>query len=88
MESFFSAMSPRRRHLVLLVIIIVAWAISTRNKFVKLRNRLFGNPNYVSNPAYYIKPAELNNVTVLGGTVILGHVPIDMKPAKFQPLDY
>lgn len=60
----------------------------SRSKFVKLRNRLFGNPNYVSNPAYYIKPAELSNVTVLGGTLILGRVPIDTKPAKFQPLDY
>lgn len=59
-----------------------------RAKFVKLRNRIFGNPNYTSNPTYYIKPAELENVTVMGGTVILGHVPIDMKPAKFQPLDY
>ncbi len=59
-----------------------------RNKFVKLRNRLFGNPNYVSKPTYYIKPAELESVTIMHGTVILGKVPIDMKPAKFQPLDY
>ena len=60
----------------------------TRKKFVKLRNRIFGNPNYVSNPVFYIKAAELENVAVMGGTVILGNVPIDMKPAKFQPLDY
>lgn len=60
----------------------------TRNKFVKLRNSLFGNPNYVSNPTYYIKAAELESVTVMGGTVMLGNAPIDMKPAKFQPLDY
>ena len=42
----------------------------------------------MSNPTYYIKPAELDNVVILGSTVILGQVPIDMKPAKFQPLDY
>ena len=62
----------------------------SRAKFVKLRNRIFGNPNYVSNPAYYIKWAELDNVTVFEstGTVIVGQVPIDIKPAKFQPLDY
>ncbi len=60
----------------------------TRAKFVKLRNRIFGNPNYVSNPAYYIKAAELENVMVVGGAVIMGNVPVDMKPAKFQPLDY
>lgn len=60
----------------------------SRSKFVKLRNRLFGNSNYMSNPTYYIKPAELDNVVILGSTVILGQVPIDMKPAKFQPLDY
>ena len=59
-----------------------------RKKFVKLRNRIFGNPNYVSNPVYYIKAVELENVVVMGGTVILGNAPIDMKPAKFQPLDY
>lgn len=60
----------------------------TRKKFVKLRNKTFGNPNYVSDPTYYIKAAELENVTVMGGTVILGNAPINMKPAKFQPLDY
>lgn len=60
----------------------------SRFKFVKLRNRIFGNPNYISNPTYYIKSAELGSVIVLEGTVMLGHVPIDMKPAKFQPLDY
>ena len=60
----------------------------TRNKFIKLRNRIFGNPNYISNPVYYIKAVELENVVVMGGTVILGNAPIDMKPAKFQPLDY
>lgn len=59
-----------------------------RAKFVKLRNRVFCNPNYVSNPLYYIKTAELENVVVMGGMVILGNAPIDMKPAKFQPLDY
>ncbi len=59
-----------------------------RAKFVKLRNRTFGNPNYVSKPTYYIKPAELESVTVMNGTVILGKVPVNMKPAKFQPLDY
>lgn len=60
----------------------------SRAKFVKLRNRLFGNPNYVSNPVYYIKSAELENVTVMAGTVMMGSVPIDMKPVRFQPLDY
>lgn len=60
----------------------------TRKQFVKLRNQTFENPNYISNPTYYIKTAELENVTVMGGTLILGNVPIDMKPAKFQPLDY
>ena len=62
----------------------------SRAKFVKLRNHIFGNPNYVSNPAYYIKWAELDNVTVFEstGTVLVGQVPIDIKPAKFQPLDY
>ena len=59
-----------------------------RGKFVKLRNRIFGNSNYVLNPTYYIKPEELESVLVVGGTVILGSAPIDMKPAKFQPLDY
>lgn len=60
-----------------------------RRKFVKLRNRIFSNSNYVSNPTYYIKPAELENVTVMrDGTLILGNVPLDMKPAEFQPLDY
>ena len=60
----------------------------TRGKFVKLRNQIFCNPNYVSNPTYYIKAAELENVIVMGNTVVLGRVPIDMKPVKFQPLDY
>lgn len=60
----------------------------TRSKFVKLRNRLFGNPNYVSKPNYYIKPTEIKSMTVIGGTIIMGSVPIDMKPARFQPLDY
>ncbi|MCD8235290.1 MAG: GLPGLI family protein [Prevotellaceae bacterium] len=60
----------------------------TRNKFVKLRNRIFGNPNYVSNPVYYIKTAELENVFVMDGTLMFGNAPVDMKPAKFQPLDY
>lgn len=60
----------------------------TRKDFVKLRNRIFGNPNYVSSPAYYLKASELETVTVIGGAVILGNVPMDMKPAKFQPLDY
>ncbi len=60
----------------------------TRAKFVKLRNRTFGNPNYVSDPNYYIKPAEIESMTVFRGTVILGTVPMNMKPAKFQPLDY
>ena len=60
----------------------------SRAQFVKLRNRIFGNPNYASNPTYYIKPTEIQSMTVMDGTVILGSVPIDMKPAKFQPLDY
>lgn len=60
----------------------------SRAKFVKLRNRLFSNPNYLTNPAYYIKPAELESVTVIKGTMMLGRVIINMKPAKFQPLDY
>ncbi|MCM1313508.1 MAG: GLPGLI family protein [Bacteroides sp.] len=59
-----------------------------RAKFVKLRNKTFGNPNYLSNPTYYIKPAELSNVAVVNGSVILGNIPINMKPVKFQPLDY
>jgi hypothetical protein len=59
-----------------------------RSKFVKLRNRIFDNPNYLSNPYYYIKPAELESMTVMGNMVILGSVPINMKPAKFQPIDY
>lgn len=60
----------------------------TRKEFVKLRNRIFGNPNYISNPTYYIKAAELESVVFMGGTVIFGNTPINMKPAKFQPLDY
>lgn len=61
----------------------------SRAKFVKLRNRIFGNPNYVSNPMYYMKAAELESgVWVMDGMVIVGRVPIDTKPAKFQPLDY
>ena len=59
-----------------------------RNKFVKLRNRLFGNPNYLSNPAYYIKAEEIESVTVMNGTMMIGSLPIDMKPAQFQPLDF
>ena len=59
-----------------------------RNKFVKLRNRLFGNPNYLSNPAYYIKAEEIESVTVMNGTMMIGTLPIDMKPAQFQPLDF
>ena len=61
----------------------------SRSQFVKLRNRLFGNPNYVSNPAYYIKWAE-HSVTVFErtGTMIVWQVPINIKPDKFQPLDY
>ena len=61
---------------------------SARAKFVKLRNRIFGNPNYVSNPSYYIKPAEIEGMAVIRGMVVLGGTPIDMKPAKFQPLDF
>lgn len=61
---------------------------SSRSKFVKLRNRIFGNANYVSNPYYYIKPAEIESMTVMGGTVLIGSVPVNMKPAVFQPLDY
>jgi GLPGLI family protein len=60
----------------------------TRAKFVQLRNKIFGNENYVSSPTYYIKPAEISSVTMIGGTVLLGNVPINMKPTKFQPLDY
>jgi GLPGLI family protein len=59
-----------------------------RDKFVQLRNKTFGNENYVSKPTYYIKTAELTSVTVIEGNVILGNVPINMKPKKFQPLDY
>ena len=59
-----------------------------RDQFVKLRNRTFGNANYLSNPTYYIKPAEIESMTIMDGAVLLGSVPIDMKPAKFQPLDY
>ncbi len=59
-----------------------------RAKFVKLRNKIFCNSNYLSNPAYYIKPAELSNVSVVGGCVILGNMPINMKPVRFQPIDY
>ena len=59
-----------------------------RAKFVKLRNRIFGNSNYVSNPMYYIKSAEMEGVFVMDGMVMMGSVLIDMKPAKFQPLDY
>lgn len=59
-----------------------------RNQFVKLRNRTFGNANYLTNPTYYIKPAEIESMTIMNGAVLLGSVPIDMKPAKFQPLDY
>ncbi len=61
---------------------------SARAKFVKLRNRIFGNPNYVSNPSYYIKPTEIGSMAVIKGMVLLGGTPIDMKPAKFQPLDF
>ena len=61
---------------------------SARAKFVKLRNRIFGNPNYVSNPSYYIKPTEIESMAVIKGMVLLGGTPIDMKPAKFQPLDF
>ena len=59
-----------------------------RSKFVALRNRLFGNPNYLTQPYYYIKPEEISSMTVLKGAMILGDVLINMKPAKFQPLDY
>lgn len=61
---------------------------SERAKFVKLRNRIFGNPNYVSNPSYYIKPTEIESMAVIEGLVVLGGTPIEMKPAKFQPLDF
>lgn len=61
---------------------------SARAKFVKFRNRVFGNPNYLSNPTYYIKAAEIESMTVARGTVIIGETLIDMKPAKFQPLDF
>lgn len=61
---------------------------SARAKFVKLRNRVFGNPNYISNPTYYIKPIEIESMAVVEGMVILGGTPIDMKPARFQPLDF
>ena len=60
----------------------------TRSKFVELRNRLFTNPNYLSKPYYYIKPDEISSMTVMDGTMTLGDVPINMKPAKYQPLDY
>ena len=60
----------------------------TRSKFVALRNRTFGNPNYISKPGYYVREAELENVWVMGGVIILGNVPVNMKPAKFQPIDY
>ena len=30
----------------------------SRSKFVKLRNRIFGNSNYMSNPTYYIKVVD------------------------------
>lgn len=60
----------------------------TRNKFVKLRNRIFGNPNYLKNPMYYIKTEEVEGITVMGGTLFLGRILVDTKPNKFQPLDY
>ena len=59
-----------------------------RSKFVELRNRLFTNPNYLNKPYYYIKPDEISSMTVMNGTMTLGDVPVNMKPAKFQPLDY
>lgn len=59
-----------------------------RTKFVKLRNRTFGNANYLANPTYYIKPDEISQVTVVRGMVVLGDLPINMKPAKFQPIDF
>ncbi|MCI6643046.1 MAG: GLPGLI family protein [Bacteroidales bacterium] len=61
---------------------------SERAKFVKLRNRIFGNPNYLSNPSYYIKTSEIESMVVMGGHVLLGNIPLEMKPAKFQPLDF
>ncbi len=60
----------------------------SRSKFVKRRNGFFCNPEYVSNPTYYINTAEIESVTVFKGTVIFGKVPVNMKPAKFQPIDY
>ncbi len=60
----------------------------SRAKFVKRRNRFFENPEYVSNPTYYINMAEIENVTVFRGTVIFGKVAVNTKPAKFQPIDY
>ena len=59
----------------------------TRAKFVKLRNSTFGNPNYLTNPTYYIKPEQIGSMTVIAGSVLIGTVPINMKPAKYQPLD-
>ena len=59
----------------------------TRAKFVKLRNSTFGNPNYLTNPTYYIKPEQIGSMTVMAGSVLIGTVPINMKPAKYQPLD-
>ena len=49
---------------------------------------LFRSPNYLSKPYYYIKPDEISSMTVMDGTMTLGDVPVNMKPAKFQPLDY
>ena len=41
-----------------------------------------------SNPSYYIKPTEIESMAVIEGLVVLGGTPIEMKPAKFQPLDF
>ena len=44
----------------------------TRAKFVKLRNSTFGNPNYLTNPTYYIKPEQIGSMTVIAGSVLIG----------------
>lgn len=60
----------------------------TREKFVRLRNKTFCNPNYLTQPTYYIKPSELSGVFVMDGAVMFGDVPINLKPTEYQPLDY